>query len=370
MKVKYIIKIKEESQTKVSLVLLFFHPETSTSHPHPGNETGSRSPLNETGKGGCVSSYRFNVAEVLPGMEDVFRLVLHLMKRPELCHGSRKCAVACVVSQIARVAFAVSPLEWLCSRASPPSSTLQLLLGDFLPCDAQQINRGLRRSNAASDSLALKAKGLPDDGGDETSAVEVQMVALGTLDPVEAEKYDFNLTSASGQEELRVHARYRCQALFSSCVVWKVSVCQAIKRCLSALPLYHVWLVSSHHCCLVFGRASRASMEKGRRAVCAQPGHLAAQRGRGCGGRWSRGSGSETPHWFLCDGVCMICYLAATHLSSSCHGLTSRLCSAVDGLWLSTPAWKLRDITYGSPREQTIGNSYVMEETKKELKGE
>lgn len=80
--------------------------------------------------------------------------------------------------------------------------------------------------------------------------------------------------------------------LFSLCVVWKVSVCQAIKHCLSILPLYHVWLVSSHYCCFVFGRASRASMEKGRRAVCAQPGHLAAQRGRGCGGRWSRGSGS------------------------------------------------------------------------------
>lgn len=40
----------------------------------------------------------------------------------------------------------------------------------------------------------LKAKGLPDDGVDETSAVEVQMVALGTLYPVEAEKYDFNLS--------------------------------------------------------------------------------------------------------------------------------------------------------------------------------
>lgn len=33
-------------------------------------------------------------------------------------------------------------------------------------------------------------------------------------------------------------------------------------------------------------------MEEGRRAVCAQPGHLAAQRGRGRGGRWSRGRGS------------------------------------------------------------------------------
>lgn len=39
----------------------------------------------------------------------------------------------------------------------------------------------------------LKAQGLPDDGVTETSAMEVQMVALGTLYPVEAEKYDFNL---------------------------------------------------------------------------------------------------------------------------------------------------------------------------------
>lgn len=81
-------------------------------------------------------------------------------------------------------------------------------------------------------------------------------------------------------------------SLFSLCAVWKVSVCQAFKHCPSILPLYLVWLVSSHYCRFVFGRASRASMEKGRRAVCAQPGHLAAQRGRGRGGRWSRGSGS------------------------------------------------------------------------------
>lgn len=40
----------------------------------------------------------------------------------------------------------------------------------------------------------LKAQGLPDDGVTETSAMEVQMVALGTLYPVEAEKYDFNLS--------------------------------------------------------------------------------------------------------------------------------------------------------------------------------
>lgn len=79
---------------------------------------------------------------------------------------------------------------------------------------------------------------------------------------------------------------------FSLCVVWKVNMCQAFKLCLSILPLFHVCLVSSLHCCFVFGRASRASMEKGRRAVCAHPGHLAAQRGRGRGGRWSRGSGS------------------------------------------------------------------------------
>lgn len=39
---------------------------------------------------------------------------------------------------------------------------------------------------------ALKAQGLLDDGVHETSAMEVQMVALGTLDPVKAEKYDFN----------------------------------------------------------------------------------------------------------------------------------------------------------------------------------
>ncbi len=77
-----------------------------------------------------------------------------------------------------------------------------------------------------------------------------------------------------------------------SVLVWKVSVCQAFKHCPSVLPLYLVWLVSSHYCHFVFGRASRASMEKGRRAVCAQPGHLAAQRGRGRGGRRSRGSGS------------------------------------------------------------------------------
>lgn len=73
--------------------------------------------------------------------------------------------------------------------------------------------------------------------------------------------------------------------LFSFSILWKVSMCQAIKRRSSILPLCHVWLVSSHHCCSVFWRASRASMEKGRRAVCAQPGHLAAQRGRGCRGR-------------------------------------------------------------------------------------
>lgn len=40
----------------------------------------------------------------------------------------------------------------------------------------------------------LKVQGLPDDGVAETSAMEVQMVALGTLFPVEAEKYDFNLS--------------------------------------------------------------------------------------------------------------------------------------------------------------------------------
>lgn len=40
------------------------------------------------------------------------------------------------------------------------------------------------------------------------------------------------------------------------------------------------------------GRASGASMETGRRAVCVQPGHLAAQRGRRRGGCWSGGSGS------------------------------------------------------------------------------
>lgn len=40
----------------------------------------------------------------------------------------------------------------------------------------------------------LKARGLPDDGVTETSAMEVQMVALGTLHAVEAEKYDFNLS--------------------------------------------------------------------------------------------------------------------------------------------------------------------------------
>ena len=33
-----------------------------------------------------------------------------------------------------------------------------------------------------------EARGLRDDGVDETSAMEVQMVALGTLCPVEAEK--------------------------------------------------------------------------------------------------------------------------------------------------------------------------------------
>lgn len=42
--------------------------------------------------------------------------------------------------------------------------------------------------------MAPKGQGLPDDGVDETSAMEVQMVALGTLYPVEAEKYDFNLS--------------------------------------------------------------------------------------------------------------------------------------------------------------------------------
>lgn len=39
---------------------------------------------------------------------------------------------------------------------------------------------------------ALKAQGLRDDEVDETSATKVQMVALGTLYPVKAEKYDFN----------------------------------------------------------------------------------------------------------------------------------------------------------------------------------
>lgn len=40
----------------------------------------------------------------------------------------------------------------------------------------------------------LKAHKLPDDGVTETSAMEVLMVALGTLYTVEAEKYDFNLS--------------------------------------------------------------------------------------------------------------------------------------------------------------------------------
>ncbi|KAI3373961.1 hypothetical protein L3Q82_022527, partial [Scortum barcoo] len=45
-------------------------------------------------------------------------------------------------------------------------------------------------------ACTLKAQRLPDDGVTETSAMEVQMVALGTLYPVEAEKYDFNLRPA------------------------------------------------------------------------------------------------------------------------------------------------------------------------------
>lgn len=85
--------------------------------------------------------------------------------------------------------------------------------------------------------------------------------------------------------------------LFSLCVAWKVSVCQAFKHSLSIFPLYLVWLVSSHYCCFMFGRASRASMERGRRAVCAQPCHLAAQRGRGAwraAERRKRVSGKKT----------------------------------------------------------------------------
>lgn len=79
---------------------------------------------------------------------------------------------------------------------------------------------------------------------------------------------------------------------FSCALCGRCDVSQALKRRVSVLPLYLVWPVFSRYCCFVFGRASRASMEMGRRAVCAQPGHLAAQRGRGRGGRWSGGSGS------------------------------------------------------------------------------
>lgn len=70
-------------------------------------------------------------------------------------------------------------------------------------------------------------------------------------------------------------------ALFSLCIVWKVRVCLPSNARLSILSLYHVWLMSSHYCCFVFGRASRASMEKGRRAVCAQPWPPGCPEGKG-----------------------------------------------------------------------------------------
>lgn len=77
------------------------------------------------------------------------------------------------------------------------------------------------------------------------------------------------------------------------CVVWTPIVFPVLQKAARPFCLWYlVWPVSSHHCSFVFGRASGASMETGRRAVCARPGHLAAQRGRGRGGRWSRGSGS------------------------------------------------------------------------------
>lgn len=76
------------------------------------------------------------------------------------------------------------------------------------------------------------------------------------------------------------------------CCVEGARPSNALRPSLLCVP---VWPASSHHCCSVFGWASRASMDKGRRAVCAQPGHLAAQRGRGMegdgaeeGGQWEK----------------------------------------------------------------------------------
>lgn len=80
-------------------------------------------------------------------------------------------------------------------------------------------------------------------------------------------------------------------ALFSLCIVWKVRVCLPSNARLSILSLYHVWLMSSHYCCFVFGRASRASMEKGRRAVCAQPWPPGCPEGKGAWRAVEKGKG-------------------------------------------------------------------------------
>lgn len=51
----------------------------------------------------------------------------------------------------------VSPLEWLCSEAILLISRLQLLLGDCVLGEVQQINQGLRRLNAATGDFVHEA---------------------------------------------------------------------------------------------------------------------------------------------------------------------------------------------------------------------
>lgn len=55
-----------------------------------------------------------------------------------------------------RSCLAVSLLEWLCCETILLSSRLQLLLEDCALCEAQQINQGLRRLNAATGDFVRK----------------------------------------------------------------------------------------------------------------------------------------------------------------------------------------------------------------------
>lgn len=117
--------------------------------------------------------------------------------------------------------------------------------------------------------------------------------------------------------------------------VWKANVFQFFKSCSSVLPLYFVCPPTT--AVFIFGRASRASMEMGRRAVCAQPGHLAAQRGRGRGGRWSRGRGSGEENDFLFSSPVFIFIFLLPFVASSTH-YSLILCSlSISVYW--NPLW-------------------------------